>query len=219
MLFPNLEKLVFQTKSNFLYYLFYEALTENKKFSNLRALPNPINRKQTELYYKCVDYVKSRITSIEITNYSEYDYDDDSEGPYDALLNKLDEYPKLKKIDMYIPDKDINFGNSDYTTEYFEDVIEENELRSLQHLSLTSTTDSTYLSFYTGRQDTLLSTNTLKKLYIEKCSKIYYTPCEQLLRFIMNKFSGLDTLICVEKNKQGLCHYAIPSDALTTTLL
>jgi hypothetical protein len=130
LLFPNLEKLDSQTESNFLYSFFCETLTENNKFSSLRTIPNPKNKNQEELYLKCLEYVKNRITSIEITNNydnkddndndNDDDDDDDRESFFRVLLGKLNEYPKLKKIVIYSPNEHINFSDYDYT-EYFED--------------------------------------------------------------------------------------------------
>jgi len=125
-------------------------LTDSGKFNNLTSIPYPTNEDQAGLFFKCLDYAKNWITSIEL-------HDDDKAGEdfYRDLHNRLEEYSMLKKVVIRTPENNNQYR---YATEYLE-VLVKKELTSLRDLSIVSSTDSTYLRLFTNRIKALTEQN------------------------------------------------------------
>jgi hypothetical protein len=183
VLFPKVEKIDFSNNNNNLYTSFCKTVTEGGKFSNLQALPSPMNREQAQLHIKCLDYLKDRITSIEL-----YDDNNNAGSLYKDLHNKLNRYPKLKEVRVLASDTRVYFKDF---IKYFKPIIE-TDLSYLQDLFVSSLNDCSYLRFSAIDQNNYLSSSKLKKIQIIKHSECHYVSSEEFMLFIMSKYPILN---------------------------
>lgn len=189
-LFPNSETLNF-FGNNLLYSSFCKMLTENEKFKSLKKLPLPVNKEQDIMYIQCLNFLREQITSITLFE------DEANNGDiYQGAINKLDKFPKLKKILIYTTiTTEMQYQN---LVKYINPIIENSMTPSLQELCITSATDdSNCFRLSTQGQRSLVPFSKLKSINIYMHNKKYFTVSDELIIFIMNQCSNLDSL-CIE---------------------
>lgn len=194
-LFPNLETLNF-FGNNLLYSSFCKMLTENEKFKSLKKLPLSVNKEQDIMYSQCLNFLREQITSITL-----FDDEANNRDIYQGVINKLDKFFKLKKILLCTTiTTDMQYQN---LVKYINHIIENSMTPSLQEVCITSATDdSNCFLLSTQGQKILVPFSKLKSLNIYMHNKKYFTVSDELITFIMNQCSNVDSL-CIENTGES----------------